>query len=517
MKVNCRKISKVALLIILTIFMFLLTLIQFGTEIYYSKLEFYNFAGIALYCLFYGSLVYFMIKNNISKKLSRIILGFILLGNFLIRLYFVMYVYVTPKSDFGFYYSLAETLRDGASIEGSKYIASFPHVIGLPKILSSVFLIFGTSIKTVGMMNIFLSIGIAFLLYLIGKEAGSVKTGLLVSIVWSFWPSQILYTLLVCTELIYSFCTLLIIYLYIKYALKVYKFKQLIFYNKNFNIIYNFFIFALLGVLIAYINSIRSVGIIVLLAICIHYIVIHKNITKYNILFKIVSILILVTIFSSVSSLISNKIQRDLKINIASNPIGFNLYVGVNTESKGLWNSSDSELFHELTTKNIDNIQTAHDVLIHKSVERIKNLSIREFLILMVNKFVLMWSTDNEIVSIIEYGQDDSRTVFKNIKENPNVYRVLSQNYYSINTMLIFIVLVYVLIKFIKYRYLKVSDITFLIMIINIGIIILHQIVEVQPRYHFFAIPLFSIYLGTIVFDNLEGIFGGKKVVSIFK
>lgn len=79
--------------------------------------------------------------------------------------------------------------------------------------LAPIYLIFGHSILTAQILQIFLSVGTIFLIYLIGKKFLNQQIGLISATILALWPADIAYGLEILTEIPFTFLLTLSIFL----------------------------------------------------------------------------------------------------------------------------------------------------------------------------------------------------------------------------------------------------------------------------------------------------------------
>jgi 4-amino-4-deoxy-L-arabinose transferase-like glycosyltransferase len=390
------------------------------------------------------------------------------------RIIWISIIDVVPKSDFKTYHLVASSLANG-EIVLNKYISVFPHVIGYPYILSFFYKIFGNEIIVAQIVNMLFSYGVALLIFLIGNMFMRKRYSLISVIIWALWPSQIFYSVLIISETLYTFLMLLFIYCFLKVTQKA--------TNKK---IY-FFIFFLLGILCSICNAIRPFGLVLIIACAIYYfIIINKNV-KYPFKFKKKFILFIILImgYTLFSSFITYAIKNKIELEPSKSPIGFNLYVGVNYNSKGQWNIHDSEKFGELIKNENYSAQDVHDIFFDKAVLRIKENGINNFK-LLIDKATNMWSEDTDAIKYIKGAINPQN---KSILNFPKYYSLFSK----VSILYYYIIIMLSITGCIKLFKTDISNTVYFLLIILWGIIGVHLIVEVAGRYHYFAIIIFSM------------------------
>jgi len=437
-----------------------------------------------------AGVVIFLCKTFLNKiKFNRqfpILLALIFI-TVIPRLLWIICIKVTPQSDFNTYHIFAKAIAQGDFIGGS-YISLFPHYIGYPVFLAPFYRIFGASINVATSINVVLSCGICVLIYFIGSKLFDRKCGFLAAFIWALWPSQVFYTALVSTEIIFTFLMLLCIY-----------FFMLVLDNRN-GVFKTFIKFLLLGALCSVCNVIRPIGLIVLIAICLYYMIFVTEIIKIkNSAFsKTVFLASLLTGYLITSTLIgvatSNAIDRE----IAKYPFGFNIYVGSNYDSNGSWNASDANTLTEIQKIPGITPQEIHNELLVRSWERISSRSIVSNLKFVCKKHSMIWPVDYDSLAYIKSGLIQEDTNFDFYKFESLLIKLSNFYYHTILLLCAFGGIIMILRKN--------HGISLFLAIILLGIIFLHMIVEVAGRYHFPSISIFSILAsyGILCFCNFK-------------
>lgn len=390
------------------------------------------------------------------------------------RLVWIANIKVKPLSDFDTYHTLATAFSKGNFI-GGEYISLFPHYVGYPILLTPFYILFGASTNVATVLNVVLSCGISILLYFTGSKLFDRSCGLGAAFIWALWPSQIFYTALVSTEIIFTFLMLLCIYFFLSVISST---KGPLTTSARF---------LLIGVLCSITNVIRPIGQVVFIAIFIYYLVFttDKVKIKNSKLTKIVFLALLVAGYLITSKFISIGISNLINKEVAKYPFGFNIYVGSNYQSKGAWNAEDSKILTELEKRSGITPQQIHNELLKLSVNRIKSRSLFNTLKFVGIKHGMMWTVDHDSLVYINAGliKEDTRL---DLNKFESLLIKLSNFYYHAILLLCGFGAFILLIR-------KNQSLPLLLVIIILGIISLHTIAEVAGRYHFPAICLFSL------------------------
>lgn len=422
------------------------------------------------------------IVNNISYRdnskvlITLVILTVVTITPRLIWVY-LFNVNPNPNHDFGLYHVLATEIAQGTLGENS-YIAKFPHVIGYPTILSIFYKLFGANVVWAKLLNVLSSCGISILLYFIGRIIKGNKTGVACALIWALWPSQIFYSTLVCTEIVFMFMLLLVYFIFI-YAR-----------NAVSNIRTLTLLLLLCGVLTAFTNTIRPFGLLMVLALTISCVAIGiKKPFMPNRHSSILFIGVIIIGYVITSSALSTLISHTIKQKTASFPVGFNAYVGQNYSYSGCWNEEDALEFAQIYDNSGRDVQKVHNIFLHKAIDRFFGQKLISFE-LLINKHDVMWLTDADSLDNTQRSEMDNptRSLFTTYY---SVLVLLSNFYYYIILMLSLFIWIIILNKGKGFS----KDIYIFVMTI-LSVVFLHMILEVSPRYHCPTVPMLAVLCG---------------------
>jgi|GEM_PF-1047550 len=372
-------------------------------------------------------LIFLNLKKIIIEKFNeKHIIFFLFAISITLPLVLVFLIKVEPKSDFLTYYLIAKHLVY-SKIFIPNYIATFPHTIMFPIFLSFIFRIFGPSILAAQLTGILLSAMSVIFVFLIGKEAGKKQLGFIAAIMWSLMPSRIFYSLLICTENLFNTVALFTIFLFFR---NIRAFKSI--KTKYLNL-------AFIGILLAWLSSIRPNGIILFIAMTLFYIVFSKE-TNNNFLkkdmnnihfLKFIAIFIMLATYLLASFSLNIIIESIINQKIASTRIGWNLYVGMNISSHGQWNKNDSELFGRLI-KEIGPNQ-AQKTFFNLGLTRLQTLIKEKKIISFISdKIITMWHADHESYDYVAGAQLQNTAGKLIFPKNNKIIKLLFNIYYYI-------------------------------------------------------------------------------------
>lgn len=446
---------------------------------------------ILKYLLLFGFIIlfiFFIIKlqkkyNIIDKLLNKkiIIISLIILG-VLLRILLLKFNHNEFYSDEATYFNDAVHIAKGNNLLLDRYVAVFPYLYSYIVLLSSFMKVFGINVTSMIGLNIIIDlIGAAFS-YLFGKEYfNNKKQGLIMLFIWLFNPFQI----------VWCFKALPINIVNTMFMICLYLFNKLIKKDKLKNII---LISILLGLTLGISNTFRPIFIIFVIAIFVFYL--YKIIlTKTKIINYIVSLVIIILCFFSINKLYNSYVTKSVGIDVASSSGGWSIYVGSNLSSNGSWFPSDklTEFFKESDEE--FSTEKIHTYFKNEAINNYKSYGIKKTLILFKNKLKVL-TNDTHIYS------------YKVFKES--IYNI---NYYVNVIFKIFIGVYYLLLlssNIFVVKYFKkdnIPDILIFTIIVEIGLILSHLLVEVSPRYF---LPL-TVPLMIIMGYNICKLINNKK------
>ncbi len=455
----------------------------------------------------------FFVLKKCEKYPTFIKLGIIIATAVTIRLIVMLSIKATPVSDFDMYYYLTKLFLNGG-IGKSNYIAYFPHIVGYPFVLSKIFSIFGTSVDVAVVFNILCnaltSIIVFYLTKLLLKDE---KKSYWASAVWSMWPSQIFMCLLVSTEPLFTLGLTLFTYLVI-WSVKKFELR----------ILPTAISFALLGVFCALLNALRPIGLLIM-ASSATYLMIYffgqerrekKRLAcflaqeKKKIVSIALAILFLFAANSFVQKTISSEISKMIKQDVASFPVGFNIFVGSNAKTYGMNYGEikrSTEIF-SLKNKNNLSAQEIHNIFLGEALNNVKKQGLSNVSLFII-KNAIMWLEDARSVGTIYVSIDKKNSIPMNpIELNVTfvILMLLTEVYYWFFLYLV-ISTVYRSIKEKEWKQFYEMSFLFSMIIFSVG---LYCLVEVQSRYHYPILPMFAI-IAVSQMDKIK-FFRGKSL-----
>lgn len=424
-----------------------------------------------------------------SVIIERIVVAAVILASAIFRIWTIAKIPVAPSSDYQTYYQVADLLSKG-TLSGSGYsgyIAEFPHVIGFPFILSLIFRITGPSLAAGLYINLAASLISVYLTYRIARILCGRPGGLIALFAAAFWPSQILYGTILASEPVFTCILLLTIRLFIY----VYRYPVTLGNREG-----SMFLCFALGVLTALANAIRPLSEILMIAMLLCMI---PYVNRFNKNEKMLNgklsrascqgwFMALVVFFSFFifSNLISTSISNTIAYKLPGGSVsyGYNLMLGVNIDAKGAWNQQDADFFaKEFAMTN--SAEAAHKASIDVALQRITSNPVG-VLNLAVEKTSYLFQND-------DYGATWT-TLFLGQQGNLTPERQNIINHFTDWNDYFYLLSVFFSAVF-GFGLLKRNNTgpAQALMLLLIGTVVLHMILESQNRYHYFLLPVFII------------------------
>ncbi len=416
-----------------------------------------------------------------------IVTALIAAGTYL-RLWVIQNLPMQPLSDFKTYYEIADMLSRGTLLsEGAgycDYIAQFPHVIGFPFVLSTIFRVTGKSVEVGQFFELFVSCVNILLVYLLARSLRGRLAGLIAATLEAFWPSQIFYANQISSEPVFTLMILVCLLL----AAHLLKERSSVKWGQQY------VLYVLLGVLLALSSALRPLGIIILVAILICILCsggyikspnltsANKNILEKGWMRALVVLFAFMLCSSATKSCIASTIDRQPASSTSS--FGYNLLVGMNIDSIGTWDQSDSTLFSD-TFKATGSADSAHQACLSLAIQRMEENPIG-ILNLMAEKYFYLWRFDDYGIQWNLLFMDQQGTLTPELKNMLNNFLFINDIYY------IFVLSIAAIAGFFLWRRRKGSRVQML-MLIFLGTATAHLFMESQNRYLYHVLPIFAV------------------------
>lgn len=408
----------------------------------------------------------------------------------MLRVRMVQAMPMQVESDYKTYYEIADLLARGTlRAEGPgycDYIALFPHVYGYPFALSLVFRIFGASVETALYFNVALSVLTVFLVYRTARLAGGRLCGAVALLLTAFWPSQILYVNMVASEYLFSCMLMLAMYLFVRSVKLCTAGAKLPAAGVALHI--------LLGVWLSLTAAVRPMALLlvitIVLCLCFERLRLPPRPTKDQPVSLVLlskgwmRCLLVIAVYATVSALISigitNAVDRDLASGTTS--FGYNLLVGLNTESEGGWNQEDSDYLYA-ALDNTGSASEAHLACRDLALQRLHDG--RGILNLFFQKFQALWMNDDYGTTWNLLFMDQQGTLTPSREGFLYAARGIGNIFYLL-------VVAFAAIEGV-FLWKHGAGLAYPFVLMYLGTAAMHLLVESQNRYHFHALYMLAI------------------------
>lgn len=390
----------------------------------------------------------------------------------IIRIVWVLNINSEPVSDFTQMYKGAQNMLNGQidTIKNSEYFNVWVYQLGFTFFQFNIIKLFGDSIIVLKITSAIISACIPLVIYLICKSLRNSKTARIPALIYCFYITSIAMTSVLTNQHLSTLLTYIGIYILISREKKI------------LSLIFS-------GIIISVGNIIRPEGIIVIIAIVLFlFFKDFENIKMPNV-FMIKNIgrpLIIVLVYLLTGIMVSMVFKQlgYTDYSLSNREPYWKFVVGLNSKHGGLWNSEDGALVRKYPLgKDRDDYEKK---LI---LDRIKDK--RGILNLFKQKFSYMW-TKNDWGSIsfsLNYEGASEKLVNSLLKiEKIQFVGII---------VLAFLSVLLSIIRKTKFSYYH------FFMIILIGYVLVHLIVEVQTRYRYFIVPTMLI-LSIDIFSYID-------------
>lgn len=425
-----------------------------GIFTFQNLLKFKSIYGVIIIILALISIIIcikYLYKIHDEKKF---ILALFLTG-FIIRLFWIFIINTEPVSDFKIMYDAANNIVNGdySSVLNNGYFNLWVYQLGFTGYLAVLIKLFGNSLLIIKVVNCIVVSLIPIVIYYSAKIIASKKSARIVSLAYCFYIGSIVSTSVLTNQHMATLFFYLAIYLLISKINRVIK-------------------WGLIGVCLALGQFFRPEGAIVLLAIVLFSL--FKNIsnlkeTSKNVGEVIAALLIMTLIMQGFSAIFIKSGISNYKLS-NRDPL-WKFSSGLNPDTKGMYSVEDDIFVSEYEGGR----KEANIILIN---ERLRNP--KELLKTMVYKASVMWAGDD---TSLNFAFTDN-VMYKGIYDTT---LKLEKIQYIIACIVFALSIIMMITR--REKFLK----SHIYLIIFLGYFLAHLIIEIQPRYRYFSIPIFFI------------------------
>jgi 4-amino-4-deoxy-L-arabinose transferase-like glycosyltransferase len=397
---------------------------------------------------------------------ARFLLVFLCLG-LAIRLLWITLVPTQLYSDWKWYDDMAYHMSQVWRYEDNGLATAY-WPIGYPFFLAVIYWTFGHSYFAVEMVNVILSLGICLFGYLIARRLAGPVPARLTLVILAFFPSQVFFTNVLASEILFTFLLVLVIHISLK--------------TQNRTSIY---VPAVVGFLLGCLTLVRAVALLLPVGIILFYV---KSKRKPRLILRDLIIVVAVTFLTLVPWLLRNK--KTFGVFTLATSGGVNLYIGNNPHSSGGWVWHKDNPFGDfIGTNEVENDKLGYRL----ATEYIARDPVG-FLVRGVKKEVFFFATDySAMAKELDLAAQSNRV------DRFVVFNIVGQVYY----FLILIFAVGGLILFLKRRR-EAEPGFYLLLGILVYWIGAHFVFFGVDRFHFPLVPILSIF-ASVCLVNLIG------------
>lgn len=437
------------------------------------KLPFYT--GL-VYMLAAGLGVFAIYRLNILSKINRtVFILLLILVTVIPRLVWIGHVQTQPFSDFLHLYDYGVKASEGNFKGFVNFYAVFPFKIGFGMILAGLFSVFGTGMLTAKILNLVLSLALVLIIYAGGRMLYGERSGRVAALLFALWPAQIMYNSVIASEhvflVLFTGAVLLMLYF-----IKKYTYRNHEFWNGNLVLLG-------LGLITACAQLIRPMAMILLPVFAV-FVLLYKRYRSDNLAsvgLGIKSIVMFIAAYFAVLNLINLPVQKATGVDITKSDSGFNLMVGTNSKSHGMFNDEDFKII-EKDNYNFEKVQKEAKEI---AVNRIKSSPVG-FIKLAERKFEILWGDENYGYYWSTISAKDSNGTVNMVKSHPRGFYAASQVFYVLILLMAICSCLYTLKE-------KRYDSLVILMIFG-GLLLSYTFLEVQSRYHMPVMPLLIVF-----------------------
>lgn len=431
---------------------FLSTVLNFVRNFSFNTLHIFL---ILLYVLGFILLVVF--TNRFIK--DKYFTLFLVLISFISRFIWILVVETPPISDFGLmYYAATQAANGDYGFAQTGYFTTWVYQLGYTMYQAVIISIFGEGTFFIKLFNIFYSVGTAYLIYKIATKLFNPTAGKIAGLTYAIFIPNIVMASVLTNQHLATFLFYLGFYLFIRYWET------------------NKFIWLVVGVLLALGDIARPLGSLILLAMGIYlfveYFLNKKNGMKWRTIKYFSGVLV---VYFAVHLAISQLfISLDITEYELSNrdPL-WKFVLGFNHETKGRYSASDAEYVGQFEVG-----EERNEVELELIKERLSN--IKELPMLFNEKFKLMWGANDDSIfwSIGHFSKPD---IMQALQKVERLFYAFIVFFGAISCL-----------SLLRSKN-PINNSLHLFVLLILGYVAVHLLIEIQTRYRYFIIPSFVI------------------------
>jgi 4-amino-4-deoxy-L-arabinose transferase-like glycosyltransferase len=413
-------------------------------------------AGILLFLLWRKNLLKSALTKLETANETRFLFLFLCLA-LVFRFLWITFVPTQLYADWKWYDDMAYNMSQVWRYEDNGFPTAY-WPIGYPLFLAVIYWMFGHNYFAAELINLMLSLGICLFGYLVAKRLTRPPIARLTLVIMALFPSQIFFTNVFASEILFTFLLILITHLLLK--------------TEHGSPIY---IPLVLGLLLGCLMLVKAVALLLPMVIIFFFV---KSKRKPGLIFRDTIIMVAIAFLTLFPWLMRNK--KTFGVFTLATSGGINLYIGNNPNSTGGWVWQKDHPFGAFIGPN----EVENDKLGFKLATKYITENPLGFLIRGLKKEVFLFATDfSAMVRELELAVQSNKV------DKFVVLSILGQVYY-------FFVLIFSiggLILFLRHRSSGKPGF-FLLLGILVYWMGIHFVFVGVDRYHFPLVPILSIF-----------------------
>jgi 4-amino-4-deoxy-L-arabinose transferase-like glycosyltransferase len=467
----------------------------------------YTIISLIVFCVLIYCIWKFLKRAEVEKKwIEYLIVGILILLGLLLRIGTNNIIKTQPISDFNTPHDVYKQLHsenndifapksDYQSLSFyQRYYSSYPAWFPYMKVISFIYDTFGENLKYIKLMNWGLYIITSLLLYWIGKKIKSKKAGIIALLLFSCFPSLIVYTNITTPD----HFTILLFTCFIATWVKLLEYRK----KKSKKIILWCFLNVLSIIGINLFKPLSILGLLVFICtelLCILFPILReresrKQYFKQSFAFAVGFIIACYLGISISSHILNVQVEKTIHTEVVDSTPLYLLWA-YSLDEKGNYNPDiATQTYTELLIKyNGNQKEVMKELAILAKTQIVKNIS--KLPKIFYQKFKVVFSSEEDIFSFANYSNNE-------IYEQKLRKTILKYYIYISNTFMgvLFLLCTFSLIKEIKDK--EKNPIIIVITLTIIGYFLILLLGGVQGRYKMLMASLLCILAGTIFSEN---------------
>lgn len=457
--------------------------VLYGDNPILSSQNIFLLFGLSIIILLLNVLLY-KICSKLNSCSSKVIIPIILTITGILHLLVIFLLPRLPSDDSQTVLGIALNIlknNNYSAFDKTGYLHMFPFNFSYVMFLVAILKIFPLNYITIKVFNILFSLITSLLIFLIYKELTQKKDFVILIFATTYIPSILLTNFIYNDVISTTFFTLSIYF-----AIKFINCKQ-----------YKYIIF--LAITLSIGNFLRQVGIIILIATIIYFILNFSSIGFKKIL---ISLSIIIIIFNIPSYTTDFTLQKTglVTSSIYENAAPFNMWInmGMNKDSFGFWDEFKSYNIYQQNANY--NKEVAQNLFTDNILNTLSNYSIKDIVNIYYNKLIWIWTEGTYQIERYGIGIQNSRNMRNMVPSGGYSYSTFLTDFFNNGTtpktillwflyIVNFLMYIFIFIKLVLSIKNKKFNEIYLILII-LGFIAFYSLWEIKSRYLYPVYPI---------------------------